>query len=317
MAPQATPARRREQNDKRTRGTPMRQLTRWSWLGTLVMALGMVVVACGAPQPSAQQSPTVAAEPAATPVPEVVITAKEYSFAGPESIAGGWTKVTLDNQGAKSHDLVLFRLDDGKTMDDVMAALESEGPPPDWISIFGQSSADAGKRTMFIANLVPGKYAMISFGDEEDGPPDAAKGMVKSMAVTDAPAAPVALPKADATIDMGDFSYSVSGLRAGKQLIQANNKGAEDHEAVMFRINEGKTFADVQALLKLPEEQQGQQYADVISEAGGLSVAAGQTVYVEQELAPGSYALVCFLPSARNEGKPHAELGMVQEVVVK
>jgi hypothetical protein len=295
----------------------MRQLTRWSWVGTLVMALGMAVVACGAPQPGAQQSPTAAAEPAATPVPEVVITAKEYSFAGPESIPGGWTKVTLDNQGAKSHDLILFRLDDGKTMDDVMAALESEGPPPDWISIFGQSSAGAGKRTMFITNLVPGNYAMISFGEAENGPPDAAQGMVKSMTVTAAPAAPVALPDADATIDMGEFNYSVSGLRAGKQLIQANNKGAEDHEAVFFRINEGKTFADVQTLLKLPEEQQDQQYADVVTDVGGLSVAAGQTVYVEQELAAGSYVLICFLPSPSNEGKPHSDLGMVQEVVVK
>jgi hypothetical protein len=286
----------------------MGQLTRWLRLGGVALAL-IVMAACGA------------AAPATAPLPEVVITAEEYSFSGPESIPGGWTKVVLDNRGAKAHDLILFRLDEGKSMDDVMAALESgaaEQGPPDWLTLIGQSTAGAGERKMFIAELAPGSYGMISFGEEESGPPDVAQGMVKGMTVTEAPAAPVALPQADATIEMLDFSYAVSGLSAGAQLIQVANKGAEDHEAVFFRINEGKTFEDVRALLALPEEeQQEQQFMEVVSEAGAVTAAAGQTVYVEQELAPGSYALICFLPSPANGGAPHFALGMAQEVVVE
>jgi hypothetical protein len=303
----------------------MRRFMRWLRLGTLVAALTMVVAACGATTPGAQQSPTAAgaqqsptaaAVAAGAPVPEVVIVAKEYSFAGPESIPGGWTKVTLDNQGAKAHDLILFKLDQGKTMDDVMAALDSQ-EPPDWITLFGQSSAPAGQRRMFIANLAPGSYAMISFGNEENGPPDVAQGMVKGITVTAASTAQVALPQADATIDMADFHYTVSEIKAGKQLIQANNKGAEDHEATIFSIRDGKTIDDVRALLKLPEDQQEQQYGELLTDAGTIVVPAGQTGYAEQEFVAGRYALICFLPSASNGGKPHAELGMLQEVVVK
>jgi hypothetical protein len=285
----------------------MGQLRGWLGLGA-VLALVIVLAACGV------------AAPAAAPLPELVITAEEYSFAGPERIPGGWTKVILDNRGARSHDLILFRLDDDKSMDDVMAALESgaaEQGPPEWITLIGQSTAAAGERAMFIANLAPGSYGMISFGDDPSGPPDVAQGMVKDMTVDEAPAGPVALPQPDATLDMLDFSYAVSELSAGTRLIQVTNKGAEDHEAVFLRINDGKTMDDVRALLELPEEQQEQGYTEVVSEAGGVTAAAGQTVYVEQELAPGSYALICFLPSPANGGASHVELGMVQEVVVK
>jgi hypothetical protein len=249
-------------------------------------------------------------------VPEVVITAREYSFNGPDSIPGGWTQITLENRGAKAHDLILFKLDAGKTMDDVMAALEADAPP-EWISIVGQSSAGAGERTRFIANLAPGTYGMISFGDDESGPPDAAQGMVKALTVTAAPGTQVALPQADGTIEMLDFGYAVSPLPAGKALIQVRNSGAEDHEAVIFRINEGKTIDDVRALLQRPEEEQEQQYEQLLIYAGSMAAAAGQTVYVEQELAPGRYALICFLPSPANGGRSHHELGMLQEVVVQ
>jgi hypothetical protein len=293
----------------------MRQFMRSFKLISLVVALA-ALMACGTAAPSAQQSPTAAPASAAAPVPELVIVAKEYSFAGPESIPGGWTQVTLDNQGAKAHDLILFKLDEGKSMDDVMAALESQAPP-DWITLFGQSSAQAGQRRMFIANLLPGNYAMISFGDEENGPPDAAQGMVKGLTVTAATAAQVALPQAGTTIDMVDFGFVVSEIKAGKQLIQASNKGAEDHEAVFFRIRDGKTIDDVRALLKLPEEQQEQQYAELLTDVGTIVASAGQTTYAKQELAAGRYALICFLPSVGNGGKPHAELGMLQEVIVK
>ena len=127
----------------------------------------------------------------------------------------------------------------------------------------------------------------------------------------------MALPLATATVDLVDFGYVVSEIKAGKQLIQANNKGAEDHEAMFFRIRDGKTIDDVRALLKLPEDQQDQQYAGLLADMGTLVVPAGQTTYAEQEFTAGRYALICFLPSASNGGKPHAELGMVQEVIVK
>lgn len=292
----------------------MRRLKRGFGIGAALLALGVALAACTSAQP--QEAQGRAAGTAGEPVPEVVITAREYSFSGPDSIAGGWTQLTLDNQGEKAHDLILFKLDEGKIMDDVMAALEAEGPP-DWITLIGQSTAEAGQRRRFIANLEPGSYGMISFGDDPSGPPDAAQGMVKGLTVTAAPATAVTLPTADATLEMADFSYAVSPLTAGTKLIQVSNTGAEDHEAVIFRINEGKTFEDVRALLALSEEEQEQQYGELVTQTGSVIAGAGKTVYAEVELSPGRYALICFLPSPANEGRPHYELGMLQEMVVQ
>jgi len=276
--------------------------------------LAVAMAACTPTLP--QEAQSGAAGATGGPVPEVVITAREYSFSGPDSIAGGWTQVTLDNQGEKAHDLILFKLGEGKTMDDVMAVLESEGPP-DWITLIGQSTAEAGERRRFIANLEPGSYGMISFGDDSSGPPDAAQGMVKALTVTAAPATAVTLPTADGTLEMDDFSYVVSPLAAGTKLIKVTNTGAEVHEAVIFRINEGKAFQEVQALLAMSEEEQDQQHDELVTQAGGVIAGVGQTVYAEMELTPGRYALVCFLPSPANGGRPHYELGMLQEVVVQ
>jgi hypothetical protein len=89
MQPQATIGSRSKISRQPPRQeTTMRQWTRWFKLSTLVVALAMVT-ACGAAAPSAQQSPTAVAATAGAPVPELVITAKEYSFAGPENIPGG------------------------------------------------------------------------------------------------------------------------------------------------------------------------------------------------------------------------------------
>jgi hypothetical protein len=290
------------------------------WMILTAMALALAVAACGPGRTSAPPSPQAAAEAAGAPLPELVITADEYSFAGPESVSGGWTQVTLDNQGARSHDLILFRIDEGKSMDDVMAAIETgaaEQGPPDWISVVGEATAEAGQRKRFIVNLAPGSYGMISFGEEESGPPDVAQGMVKGITVTAAPATQVVLSQPDATIALLDFGYTVSALRAGEQLIELRNTGAEDHEAVFLRLHEGKTIEDARALLALPEEQQDQQVDTLGTYAGGMSAGAGQTVYMDQEFAPGRYALICFLPSPANGGAPHYELGMLREVVVQ
>ena len=54
---------------------------------------------------------------AAAKPPEVVITAKEYGFDLPESIGGGVVTLKLSNTGQEPHMAMLFRLNDGVTLD--------------------------------------------------------------------------------------------------------------------------------------------------------------------------------------------------------
>ena len=72
---------------------------------------------------------------AKTPVApqEVGFTAREFAFTGPDSIAPGVTRITLVNAGTQSHHLILGRVDDGKTVAEVMAAMREQpqaAPPP-------------------------------------------------------------------------------------------------------------------------------------------------------------------------------------------
>jgi hypothetical protein len=45
----------------------------------------------------------------------------------------------------------------------------------------------------------------------------------------------------------------------------------------------------------------------------GLDVGASQ--YFTADFAPGNYALICFLPDAK-DGKPHFAHGMIQQITV-
>jgi hypothetical protein len=286
------------------------------WLVVLVLLAGCTPIV--RPDVSSTLSSTAGGQVA--DLPEELFVAREYTYEGPESLPAGWTKLTLDNQGELPHDLILFKLDEGKTLTDVMNLLESEegeGPPPAWVHLYGQVSAQSGMRDMFIVNLTPGNYGLISFGEAEEGPPDAAQGMVKALTVTAAPPIEVALPEADVTIDLIDYSFVVSNIAAGRQLIQVNNQGAEEHEVVIFRLHEGKTIQDIMTFLEEEEENgipTAEEPADYI---GGMMLASGMTAYFDEEFTPGHYVLICFLPSSEHEGKPHFSLGMVQEVIVQ
>src|SRR5205085_5357228 len=62
------------------------------------------------------------------PAPRVVtITAREYAFEGPGTIAAGTVTLPLVNRGAELHHVILFKLTQGKTFAD-LAALMKEPP---------------------------------------------------------------------------------------------------------------------------------------------------------------------------------------------
>lgn len=250
-------------------------------------------------------------------VNEVTFTAVEYSFQGPENIPAGWTRLTLDNQGEHSHDLIPVKLGEGKTVDDVMAALEAEGPP-EWAALYGQVTAESGQSASYLVELAPGNYVLLSFGDSEDGPPDAAQGMIHTLTVSEAESevTEADLPRADASIELVDYSFVVDGdIEIGEQLLHVRNTGTELHELSIVRLKEGTSFADIQAMLESGSEPEGEPpFEDV----GFMLLSPGVSTYVPMEFEmPGTYVLTCFIPSMEHEGAPHHELGMIQELNIQ
>lgn len=249
-------------------------------------------------------------------LPEVTIVGQEYSYTVPESIPSGWTRVTFDNQGELPHDLILFRLDEGKTVDDVMALFAEEGAPPDWASFVGGASAEGGASQSFVSDLRPGQYAMFSFGASEEAPPDAMQGMLATMTVTDEAngAAEDDLPEAAASVDLLNYAFSVNGeVKAGEQVLRVSNKGTELHEMIVFRLREGATFEQFQEMLASEGPPAGEPPAEQVA---GTFISPGETTYGTFSFEPGNYVLICFIPSPAQDMAPHFALGMIHELTV-
>src|SRR5688572_3709578 len=170
----------------------------------------------------------------------VNVTASDFSFSIPDSIPAGLTTFQLMNHGAELHHMQILRLEQGKTMADFSAAMESKGPPPAWISFLGgpQGGLPHGPATNVTVTLTPGNYVVLCFIPSPDGKPHVAKGMVKPLTVTRATAvAQAGAPKADYVLTLYDYNFETDKpLKAGRRTILIKNTAKQFHEAVFAKL---------------------------------------------------------------------------------
>ena len=84
------------------------------------------------------------------------------------------------------------------------------------------------------------------------------------------------------------------------------NDGPQPHELTILALAPGKTLDDALAFFGEAPHTGPPPFSD----AGGLgAIGAGQTAWVDLDLAPGDYAAVCLVPDPAT-GKPHLMLGM-------
>jgi len=239
------------------------------------------------------------------------VHAKDFAFVAPDTIPAGWTTFRFLNDGPSLHHLQLARLDSGKTMADLAAALKNPGPPPAWMTLVGGPNApNPTAESNGTLNLEAGNYVMLCFVDVPDHVPHFAKGMMHALTVTSA-AATGAEPTADATVTLADYTFKVTGaLAAGRHTIKVENKGPQPHEVELVRLAPGKTTKDVVAWAA---KFDGPPPGDAI---GGMAVlATGRSGTFTVDLTAGNYGFICFVPDAK-DGKPHLAHGMVQDVKV-
>src|SRR5262249_27214467 len=77
------------------------------------------------------------------PTPVAVVHAKDFTFDAPDTVTAGWTTFHLVNEGPNLHHVTLVRIDSGKTVADLEAAMkgQSQGPPPAWVVEAGGPNA--------------------------------------------------------------------------------------------------------------------------------------------------------------------------------
>ncbi len=252
------------------------------------------------------------AAPVAAPVAhQMTIVAEDYKFAAPDTVPSGMMTIHLVDDGSELHHVAFVKLNDDKTMADVAQALKTQAPPPAWWVDYGGVNAPhpGGGMASTTQKLEPGNYALICFVPSADGMPHFAKGMVRPLTVTASTDADVAAPAADVDMTLSDYTFTLSKpITSGKHTIRIESNGTQPHELQLVRLAPGKSAADVPLWV---EKQVGPPPGEPI---GGVpAMQKGSTAYITVDFTPGEYALICFLPDAK-DGKPHFTHGMIQQL---
>ena len=278
----------------------------------LAVLAGLALASCRSDRPPAAGAGTAdtAAAASAGPASVTVITT-DYSFDAPAEVPAGLTTFHLVNRGPGLHHIQLVKLGEGKTFDDFLAALKAGGPPPKWITMEGGPNPSMlGDTSSATVVLEPGNYAMVCFIPDPDGVPHVAKGMVRPLTVTTGGGAGAA-PEADLVMKLTDYDFELSKpITAGRHTIRIVNAGPQEHEVAIVKLEAGKDPMD---FARWGEKQVGKPPG---MPQGGISgIMPGDTAFVEVDLAPGEYGLICFVPDS-NDGKGHYHHGMAKKLTV-
>jgi hypothetical protein len=215
----------------------------------------------------------------------------------------------IHNAGTELHHGQLVRLGQGKTLADLAA--NPGHVLPDWAIPVGGPSAPAPNGTLeATVKLSPGNYVLLCVIPSPDGKPHLMKGMAKSLTVV-APPADVAPTVANLAVTLTDYDFTFSQpLTAGKHTVRVESAPGQQHEIVVVRLVPGKSATD---LVSWVEKMDGPPPGEVVGGTTGL--VAGESNIFTIDLTPGDYAVVCFVPDAK-DGKPHAAHGMLKQIKI-
>jgi hypothetical protein len=136
------------------------------------------------------------ADRSAAPKADVVIRLLDYSFAIDSPLVAGQHTIRVENAGVEPHDLVMFKLAPGRTIEDLQRWLnperarrpgQSEEPPPPFESLGmgagGIAVIGSGMESFFDTDLTAGEYALFCMTTAPDGRSHIEHGMTKQISV--------------------------------------------------------------------------------------------------------------------------------------
>ena len=173
----------------------------------------------------------------------------------------------------------------------------------------GGAGGSGGTTAQAVIDLPSGEW--ILWGDD----PTAAQPPVIFNVTGDLPA-DVSDPGADLTFTLIDFAISVDGsLSAGDHVIKVQNHGAQPHFLIVMKGPDSMTNDMISDLLMAemtgatPPAVPFDPEKDLIPVIQTVTQSIGTEQWVTGSLETGTYAAMCFFPTA-GEGLPHAYHGM-------
>ena len=247
--------------------------------------------------------------------PALTIVAKGDHFEAPESVeAGRYLLVASNPEGQPGTEVSLTLLPEGETLDGTLAAFTS-GDIPAWLfetTFLGGPIMPRdlhGEEQRAIVDLTPGDWIVWSPGNPTPAP--------RLLTVTgDAAAVDAATdPEADVVVELQEYAFTMpEEIPAGPQVWQVSNVGTQPHFIELVKTPEPVSMEQMMAILFGDEgatPAPGAPNPDDFLGAGGLAtMSVGTTGWIELDLEPGYYVVMCFVPDGAS-GMPHAMMGML------
>ena len=265
---------------------------------------------CGNAPETSQDSPV--------PIPTTTASATDYTYDAPDTVSAGLQRIRFVNRDDQGHSLTVVRVDGGRTLRDWIEAYReanrTAGPRPEWATFHGGTGLFGSGEASVIVDLVPGDYGLVCFMPGPSGTShllEHDEAHAFSVVPGQVDAAVPNRPEPTATVRMLDYSYELSApLVAGPQVIHVENVGVDPHHVLLFRMLPGRTQGDFQAWLET-----GLQSDPPAEIAAALSeLSTGADAYLEADLQPGDYVLVCLV--AGHDEVPHAAKGMISHIAI-
>ena len=236
------------------------------------------------------------------------VEASDDGLTSPSAARPGAIEIRFTNSGKQDHSAQIVSLD-GHTVDEVEKAggmwADDGKPLPEWITFHGGiGNMRPGTSTTAVVELEAGEYAF--FDIEGRGKKPYSEFTVEGDDADD-------LPETDGTIEAREYSFTGSGLEAGRGQVRFENVGEEPHHLVAAPIRPGKTIGDVRNFVKT---EKGEPPIDEEKTFDTAILSGGSSALIDVDLQAGDYALLCFIPD-RAGGPPHAVKGMVSAASVE
>lgn len=283
--------------------------TTFLWLAGFGVVLGAVLQSGRAGGQDAPQRTLLRAQRHAN---VVTVVAQDFALEMPDTIPAGLTTFRLRNAGTEPHHLMFYRVDPGKRLSDVLAALNAGGAHPAWMHPAGGPNAVLpGQEAVGSLVLQRGSYVAFCHVKSPDRVLHFAKGMMKMVTVSGRRVSG-RLPAPDLTVTLTDYKFTFSHPPTrGAHVIAVTNRGTQPHEFILSKLTPGKTSQD---FVHWMDTQDGPP--PVIPSGGTTDLPPGGTMVIAVDLSPGTYSVVCRVRDAR-DGQTHDRHGMFSDFVVR
>jgi len=127
----------------------------------------------------------------AAPAAAVNVDLIDFQFTMPEQVKAGAQTWQIENKGEQWHEMAVLKLNEGVTVQDVLAMMMSETPPdgpPPYEEMAFWAPMSAGERAWMDVDLPAGEYTVLCFlPDFASDPPKShlEHGMVRTLTVTE------------------------------------------------------------------------------------------------------------------------------------